>query len=67
MFQTVPLPSSAVFHCAHSNGMCHTVCEQDKGGVQQTCMTYTIAVCAVKNCWCWTEELSETCTVLFQK
>jgi len=28
---------------------------------QQTCMTYTTAVCTVKNSWCWTEELSETC------
>jgi len=37
---------------------------------QQTCMTYTIAVCTVKNSWFswwWTEELSETCRVLFQK
>jgi len=34
---------------------------------QQTCMTYTIAVCTVNNSWWWTEELSETCTVLFQK
>jgi len=34
---------------------------------QQTCMTYTIAVCAVKNSWWWTEELSETCRVLFQE
>jgi len=24
-------------------------------------------VCAVKNSWWWTEELSETCRVLFQK
>jgi len=24
-------------------------------------MTYTVAVCTVKNSWCWTEELSETC------
>jgi len=31
------------------------------------CMTYTIAVCTVKNSWWWTEELSETCRVLFQK
>jgi hypothetical protein len=31
-------PSSGVFHCTHSNGIC-----------QQTCMTYTIAMCAVKN------------------
>ena len=34
---------------------------------RQTCMTYTIAVCTVKNSWWWTEELSETCRVLFQK
>jgi len=33
---------------------------------QQTCMTYTIAVCTVKNSWWWTGELSETCGVLFQ-
>jgi len=25
------------------------------------------AVCTVKNSWWWTEELSETCRVLFQK
>ena len=32
-----------------------------------TCATYTNAVCTVKNsCW-WTEELSETCWVSFQK
>ena len=33
---------------------------------QLTCMTYTIAVCAVKNSWWWTEELSETYRVSFQ-
>ena len=33
---------------------------------QQTCMTYTIAVCTVKNSWWWTEELSETCRVSFE-
>jgi len=33
---------------------------------QQTCITYTIAVCTVKNYWWWTEELSETCRVSFQ-
>ena len=31
---------------------------------QQTCMTYTIAVCTVKNSWWWTEERCETCTAL---
>jgi len=29
-------------------------------------MTYTIAVCTVKNSGWWTEELSETCRILFQ-
>ena len=33
---------------------------------QQTCMTYTIAVCTVKNSWWWTEELSETCRLYFK-
>ena len=33
---------------------------------QQTCMTYTIAVCTVKNSWWWTEDLSETSRVSFQ-
>jgi hypothetical protein len=32
----------------------------------QTCMTYTIVVCTVKNSWWWTEELYETCRVSFQ-
>jgi len=40
-------PSSGVFHCSHSNAICHT-------GL----LTYTIAVCTVKNSWWWTEELS---------
>ena len=31
-----------------------------------TAMVYTIAECIVKNSWWWTEELSETCRVLFQ-
>ena len=66
-------PSSGVFQCTHSNGICHTVfltaCEQEQmlllTSCQQTCMTYTIAVCTVKNSWWWTEELSETCRVSF--
>jgi len=33
---------------------------------QQTCMTYNIAVCIVKNSRWWTEKLSETCRDLFQ-
>jgi len=34
---------------------------------QKTCMTYSTVVCTVLNSWLWTEELSETCRVLFQK
>jgi len=33
---------------------------------QQTCMTYTIAVCTVENSWWWTEELSETSRISSQ-
>jgi hypothetical protein len=35
-------------------------------GCQQTCMTYNIVVCTVKNSWWWTEKLSETCRIPFQ-
>jgi len=45
----------------HRNVICHagslTACEQDQDGT----------VCTVKNCWWWTEKLSETCRILFQK
>jgi len=34
---------------------------------QHVCMTYTIAMCTEKTCWWWTEELSETCRILFLK
>jgi hypothetical protein len=45
-----------------------TACEQDQdktvlillAGCQQTCTTYTIAMCTVKYSWWWTEELSKT-------
>jgi len=57
--------------------ICHTAllkaCEQDGtsyillANCQQTCMTYTIAVCTAKNSWWWTEEPFETCRVSFQK
>jgi len=30
-------------------------------------MTYTTAVCTVKNSWWWTVEFPETCRVSFQK
>jgi len=50
MFRTVPLsPSSGVFRCAHSNVICHTGLLILRASCQQTCMTYTIAACTVKN------------------
>jgi hypothetical protein len=75
-------PSLGVFHCTHSNGICHTcfltVCKQDQDrtpcsililltSCQQTCMTYIIAVCTAENSWWWTDGLSETCRVSFQE
>jgi len=70
--------SSSVHH--HEYFTVHTamvyvipVCWQLAGSIiillascSQSCMTYTIAVCTVKNSWWWTEELSETCRVSFQ-
>jgi hypothetical protein len=74
MFRTVPMSIIRSFHCTHSKGMCHTglltACEQEQtllfASSQQTSMTYTIAVCTVKNSWWWTEELSERRRVSFQ-
>jgi hypothetical protein len=68
-------PSSGVFHCTHNYGICHTdlltACEQEHillfASCLQNSMTYTIAVCTVKNSWWWTEELTETCRVSLQK
>jgi len=60
-------PSSGVFHCTHSNGICYTDLLTAASSCQQICITYTIAVCTVKNSWWWTEELSETCRVSLQE
>ena len=37
----------------HSNGICHTGFANTLLSCQQTCMTYTIAVCTVRNSWWW--------------
>jgi len=50
MFQTVPLPIIRSF----------------SQYTQKWYMSYTFVVSTVKNSWWWTEELSETCRVLFQ-
>jgi len=50
MFRTVFRPSSGVFRCTHSNGICHTglLTAVSKPVCQQTCMTYTIVLRTVK-------------------
>ena len=45
-------PSSGVFHCTFSTGICHA-----------GSMTYTSAECTMENSWWWAEELPETCRV----
>jgi len=68
MFRTVPLsiirspPLYTQQWC-----MSYRFADSLLASCQQTCMTYTIAVCMVKNSWWWPEEMSETCGVLFQK
>ena len=61
------LASRIICSCSQADSV-HQVCWQRTSDTccQQTCMTYTIAVCTVKNSWWWTEELSETCRVSFQ-
>jgi hypothetical protein len=51
MFRTVPLSTIRSFSMY----------------TQQWYKSYRFAVCSVKNSWWLTEELSETCRVLFQK
>jgi len=64
MFRTVPLSIIRSFSLYKQHMFADSLL---LANCQQTCMTYTIAVCRVKNSWWWTEELSETRRVLFQK
>ena len=59
-------PSSGAFTVHTAMVYAIQVCRQ-LASCLQICMTYTIAVCTVKNSWWWTEELSETCRVFLQK
>ena len=78
MFQAVPLTIIRSFHCAHSHGICRTglltAGEQDQSSsvlillasCQQTCTTYTMAVCTMKT----PDDGQRNCpkhVVLFQK
>jgi hypothetical protein len=53
-------PSSGVFHCTHSNGICQT-------GLLTSKPVWHTALFTMENSWWWTEELSETCRVSFSK
>jgi len=64
MFRTVPLSIIRSFSLYTQQWY---MSYRFEDSCQQTCMTYTIAMCTVKNSWWWTEKLSETCRVLFQK
>ena len=50
-FGEILCPSSGVFHCTHSNGICHTglltACEQDQGGTDSARKLYEIYHCCV--------------------
>jgi len=75
MFQTVRLSIIRNFplYTQHCN-MSYRFADSQRAGSGRNvlillagCVTYTIAVCTVENSWWWTEELSETYRVLFQK
>ena len=61
MFRTVPLSIIRSFSLyAQQWYMSYMFADNLQTSCQQTCMTYTIAVCTVKHSWWWTEELSKT-------
>jgi len=66
MFRTVPLSIMRSFSLYTQQWyMSYRFADSLRAGLGR--MTYTIAVCTVKNSWWRTEELSETCRVLLQK
>jgi hypothetical protein len=70
MFRTVPLSIIRSFltvntATVHVVQVCSTLILL--ASCQQTCVTYTFAVCTAKNSVLWTEELTETCRVSFQE
>jgi len=68
MFRTVPL--SIIRSLALYTQQWYMSCrfaDSLLANCKQTCMTYTVAVFTVKNSWWWTEEMSETCRILFKK
>ena len=67
MFRTVPLSTVRSFSLYTQQWyMSYRFADSLLSICQQTSMTYTVAVCTVKNFWWWTEELSETCRACSQ-
>ena len=73
VFRAFLCPSSGVFHCTFSTGICHgglmTSFKYDQVVLEschQTCMTYTSAEYTVENSWWWAEEMPETRRVSWQ-
>jgi len=65
MFRTIPLSIIISFSLyAQQWYVSYRLCwlSANQYGIYHCCM-----YCTVKNSWWWTEELSETCIVLFQK
>jgi len=62
MFRTVPLSIISFSLYTQQWYMSYRFADSLQAVSKPVC----IAVCTVKNCWWWTEELSETCRVLFQ-
>jgi len=60
-------PSSGVFHCTHSNDICHTglltVCQLSAASKP---VWHITLLCTGKNSWWWTQELYETCSFYFK-
>jgi len=77
MFRTVPLSTIRSFSLYTQQWyMSYRFADSLRAGSGRNCSSVLIllascncnlcAVCTVKNSWWWTEELSETCRVLFQ-
>jgi hypothetical protein len=60
-FTQFPCPSSGVFHCTHSNGICHTLlltaCEQDQDVPSWSCFQLSANLYNIYHCCMYSEKL----------
>jgi len=67
-FEQFLCTSSGVKHCTHSNGVCHTsYVDCLLASSQHNLYDIYLLLCVVLDSWWWTDKLSETYRVLFQK